>query len=326
MKNLVDLIDDEQIFFVTQGATFKQEKAGKYIWAPIETTKGQKVHHWDRMTDVVLGDIIIHYENKKIYAISKAKTNAYLSNNPFPDDTNWGVEGRKIELTLAEFTDSIQTDPSFDINEKLYDAQKNQKHFPFNKAKKVNQGYLFKSNIEMLEIILDELDLEERNKIKISLTTEHVDEELADYELLENINAEPLPATPIEVTNKKAVQEPKTVNQQKYFPRDKQISKNALVRANFKCEYDVTHLVFERKNHPVDYTEPHHLIPLSKQNDFEYSLDVEANIVSLCSHCHNKVHYGKHNRNIIEKLLIEREEQLIEAGIPIKLDGLLSYY
>lgn len=65
MKNLVDLIDDEQIFFVTQGATFKQEKAGKYIWAPIETTKGQKVHHWDRMTDVVLGDIIIHYENKE---------------------------------------------------------------------------------------------------------------------------------------------------------------------------------------------------------------------------------------------------------------------
>lgn len=38
--------------------------------------------------------------------------------------------------------------------------------------------------------------------------------------------------------------------------------------------------------------EPHHLIPLQYHEEFEWSLDVEANVVSLCSECHNQIHYG----------------------------------
>lgn len=326
MNNLLDILDVNNIYFVSQGATFKQEKAGKYIWAPLETKSGLKVHHWDRMLDIKIGDIIIHYENKKIYALSKAKTTAYLSKNPFPNDEIWEKNGRKVDLTLVEFESPIITGSNLEISEQLYHAQNNQKHFPFNKNKTINQGYLFKSNIEMLEIILEELSSEEKNKIKLDLTTEHLREDLADLELLEDINKEALPESPSNVTNKKEVQEPKTINQQKYYPRDKRISKNALALADYKCEYDNTHPLFERKNQPIDYTEPHHLIPLSKQEDFSYSLDVEANIVSLCSHCHNKIHYGKDNQNIIEYLFNNRKKQLFDAGIPITLDDLLSYY
>ena len=38
--------------------------------------------------------------------------------------------------------------------------------------------------------------------------------------------------------------------------------KNALIRADFKCEVDESHKLFLRKGQPVNYTEPHHLIPL----------------------------------------------------------------
>ena len=41
-----------------------------------------------------------------------------------------------------------------------------------------------------------------------------------------------------------------------------------------------------------NYTEQHHLIPMAYSDKFEVSLDVEVSIVSLCSTCHNHIHYG----------------------------------
>ena len=37
----------------------------------------------------------------------------------------------------------------------------------------------------------------------------------------------------------------------------------------------------------------HHLIPLRMQHDFENSLDVVGNIVSICPNCHRLIHYGR---------------------------------
>ncbi len=76
------------------------------------------------------------------------------------------------------------------------------------------------------------------------------------------------------------------------YKRDRQKSINAIVHANFQCEIDNMHRTFIRKKSSIPYTEAHHLIPLSYQDYFEYSLDIEENIVSLCSNCHNEIHYG----------------------------------
>ena len=76
----------------------------------------------------------------------------------------------------------------------------------------------------------------------------------------------------------------------------------------------------------MPYTEPHHLIPMKAQKDFEVSLDVENNIVSLCSHCHNLIHYGKDVETVLHKLYEEREALLCEAGIVISFEELLKYY
>lgn len=75
------------------------------------------------------------------------------------------------------------------------------------------------------------------------------------------------------------------------YPRKKYESKNALKRAQYLCEVDKAHFVFKLRNSPTNYTEPHHLIPLSAHRDFpEIDLDREQNIVSLCSNCHNLLH------------------------------------
>jgi predicted HNH restriction endonuclease len=75
---------------------------------------------------------------------------------------------------------------------------------------------------------------------------------------------------------------------EKYL-RDSGISKQALKAAGYICEICGNEKLFLRKHGGTYYTEPHHLIPISLQFDTKFvkSLDNPANIISLCSFCHN---------------------------------------
>ena len=44
------------------------------------------------------------------------------------------------------------------------------------------------------------------------------------------------------------------------------------------------------------------LVPLAYSDKFNVSLDVEENLVSLCSNCHNNLHYGKAFESLLKKL------------------------
>lgn len=58
------------------------------------------------------------------------------------------------------------------------------------------------------------------------------------------------------------------------------------------------------------YTEPHHLIPLVRQDQFDVSLNVKENIISLCSNCHNEIHYGKDSDRLIQELYVKYKNQV----------------
>lgn len=109
------------------------------------------------------------------------------------------------------------------------------------------------------------------------------------------------------------------------FKRNEMLAKNTLIRAKFKCEIDTNHISFETKN-GKQYMEAHHLIPLSKQDEFEYSLDVDANIVCLCPNCHKNLHYGKDVKSLVNLLYEARREKLYLSGIVISLEELLKFY
>lgn len=75
--------------------------------------------------------------------------------------------------------------------------------------------------------------------------------------------------------------------------------------------------------------EPHHLIPLSQTDAFEVSLDREQNIVSLCSNCHNQIHYGRKEdvRALLSQLFQARKEPLAAIlGQAITLEDLFRIY
>lgn len=132
---------------------------------------------------------------------------------------------------------------------------------------------------------------------------------------------------PFEYNNTPEKPREKSKNSSYVFPRSKKVAFNALKKANFLCEMDSSHDVFMRKNADITYTEPHHLVPLSTQNEFpDVNLDREQNIVSLCSACHNQLHYGKDFENILKPLYEERKELLKLIGINISYEQLRTYY
>lgn len=110
------------------------------------------------------------------------------------------------------------------------------------------------------------------------------------------------------------------------YPRDPQVVFNALHHAECKCELECNTELFLRKNSQLNYTEGHHLIPLCYQNDFEYSLDVEANVVSLCPNCHRRLHYGDDVSELLRELYESRKDRLKKCGIEISFAQLLLMY
>lgn len=111
------------------------------------------------------------------------------------------------------------------------------------------------------------------------------------------------------------------------YPRDANVALRAIKAAGHKCERKgCERQLFAREKDKMPYVEPHHLIPLSCNGDFDNTLDTEANIVALCSSCHNEIHYGKNRSDIIKELYDERLDRLKNAGIEVTIDELLWYY
>lgn len=110
------------------------------------------------------------------------------------------------------------------------------------------------------------------------------------------------------------------------YPRSPEISKLALHLAGYQCECGKDHPSFIRKSDGKNYTEPHHIVPMSAQGNFTVKLDCPQNIISLCSNCHNKLHYGVDIEEMLKDIYEKRVELLRSKGINITYEELLSYY
>ena len=112
------------------------------------------------------------------------------------------------------------------------------------------------------------------------------------------------------------------------YPRSPLNALTALKNANYKCEINIKHNTFISKVSKENYVEAHHLIPLSFYQEFDISLDVPSNIISLCPNCHRMVHLG--NSNEINKILTflyeKRADRLKRAGIHITVEDLQYFY
>lgn len=114
----------------------------------------------------------------------------------------------------------------------------------------------------------------------------------------------------------------------KGFIRSPIISATAIRNANFSCEIDENHWSFISKAKKQKYVEAHHLIPICNQSKFEFSLDVVANIVSVCATCHRMLHFGvaEEKRALLKSLFQKRRDKLRACAIHVKDDAFLAFY
>lgn len=112
------------------------------------------------------------------------------------------------------------------------------------------------------------------------------------------------------------------------WSRNAVTASKALKLSNYKCEIDLSHSTFISKSTNMPYVESHHLIPLAKQEDFQYDLDQLANLISLCPNCHRLVHLGidEDKEELLRKLFELRRERLESIGIEVTFSQLKSVY
>ena len=148
-----------------------------------------------------------------------------------------------------------------------------------------------------------------------------------DYEFQKSVELSPVALKTI-IDEPKQKPEIKSKSTSESWTRNPIIAKNALNAAHYLCEINHSHKTFKSNLSGNKYVEAHHLIPISYQGSFKYSLDVESNINSLCPNCHRLIHLAvlAEKRPIIATLYELRKDRLAKAGLQIDLDSLLKMY
>ncbi len=60
-------------WWVNQGQSYKPERAGEYMWAPLVNRRGGKVGHWETMDEVRPGDLVLHAAGRQVRAVGVVK-------------------------------------------------------------------------------------------------------------------------------------------------------------------------------------------------------------------------------------------------------------
>lgn len=122
--------------------------------------------------------------------------------------------------------------------------------------------------------------------------------------------------------------ESSTTKQGRKYKTHPRISKTVIERAGYKCQIDDKHMTFYATNN-ILFTEAHHLIPMSFQDDFlPINLDRKENIISLCPTCHRAIHLGNNDEKEKRlKILFEvKQKELKNVKLEIDFKRLIDLY
>lgn len=106
--------------------------------------------------------------------------------------------------------------------------------------------------------------------------------------------------------------------------------KIAREKSGYKCELETYKgcRYFTSKTTKHNYVEVHHFVPREFRNNFENSVDVLANYITLCPHCHRMIHLAtdRERVDIIRFIYSQRKERLKKCGLEVEFVDLLNFY
>ena len=103
------------VWWVFQGDSYERSREGGYLWAPLVDKAGHKKNHWEAVDRIQKGDLILSSKDRKLMAISVAKSNPYRSAQPDQRDVKlWGYEGRRVDVAYVDLKTPVLVDDLLD--------------------------------------------------------------------------------------------------------------------------------------------------------------------------------------------------------------------
>lgn len=207
------------------------------------------------------------------------------------------------------------------------------KYFDFNSTIKdildVYKKYYNYNEDMVLDFIEENRDIFESILINVfkveDLEGEESEEEFGKSIIIESINQEigiDIPEKRIDDTTIEGKKKLKNI-----FTVRKKIARE---KANYKCELEQYKgcRYFTSKTTKHNYVEVHHFVPKEFRNNYENSIDVLANYITLCPHCHKMIHLAvdRERIDVIRYIFNQRKDRLKSCGLHVELKDLIEYY
>jgi|GEM_PF-1272358 len=124
-----------RVYWVNQNSHFENEIANGYVFARKEDTNGSTPNHWRRLTDLVPGDLLVHYAGGAIRAISRVRESAVESRRSDDDDyIGWRANVEVFQLATPIDASKVLAPLKRELSGE---------HGPLDRNGKVKQGYLW---------------------------------------------------------------------------------------------------------------------------------------------------------------------------------------
>lgn len=325
-----------KFWFVNLGKYYKEQRNGRYLWAPLYNERGGVNSHWDSLKDVNRGDVILCNNNGRIFSVGVAKDYAYLSNIPEEFQQTWRPEGRRIDLKFIDIDNPLKYKDYKEYIQENIDPEQN----PFDINGNAKLGYLFPIDEKIAKYLLNKMNNKEINNL-LSTNDNNIKNEIEEFqeeqEQFEKINNGSIKGYSKEelkqINNSNYVYKPKIDEGKKRVVREKTDPKLKATRmelAQHLCEINPSHKTFTNASGNYQYLECHHIIPMSAQKDFPNTkLDSMFNLIAICPICHMQVHYAttEEKREIFTKMYNIRKEEMFEHGFnPEQINAIFNKY
>lgn len=110
------------------------------------------------------------------------------------------------------------------------------------------------------------------------------------------------------------------------------LKKKAKERAGYRCELEsLSHcnrFYFTSKKSKRNFLVAHHFVPREFSNEFEKSIEVIENYISLCPRCHAMIHSAedRERRPLIHFIYSQRHQKLKDKGLGVSLEEIEKFY
>lgn len=263
----------------------------------LSLNQGFEGFKWDRTQGSKLSQIKKVSKNLKKYLENKIDIKNGLEELDLKAKTERGKGYQAANILAFEITDDKSLSESLDMCIRCI---------------KVIEKIMNHRNIQNFinSLLLNDIEIYEELELPNANSEENYQNSIQDALLINQKNISEYKPKDFNNSSKKITYSNK-------FKRDPKVAAQALVNSNFECQFDKNHMSFTSDRTKKRYVEAHHFIPISKQSDFNYSLDNEANVIGLCANCHKLIHHAiwEEKRGILSLLFNKINNNLNDAGL-----------